>query len=248
VVLRVAALLGLACALAGAASASGTADLDIGLQRLDLSHAPVQVGAPFPVRVLVGNSGTIAAHAGVVLTVPVGLRVIARGSLGCPLGSGGLDCGDGEIPAGADGALGTAPVVADAPGSYTLKVEFVRLDVDDPDLADNTATLAITAVAAAPKLAVSGFALTPAAPKAGRPFRASFTVVDAGGARVAPALVACSARVGGTVVRARGSLAVGRASCTFLPPASARGKVLRGSIGATAQGSRVTRAFTVRLG
>ena len=236
-----------ASAAAGTSASRATVDLDIGLARADLSKQAVRVGVPFEVVILAGNTGPVAAHAGVVLTVPSGMRVAGAGSAGCPLGTGALDCGDGEIPAGADGDVGRLSLVADAPGSYTVKAAFVRLDVDDPNLANNSASLTITAVAAASALKASGFALAPARPKAGTMFRASIALVDATGVRVVPSSVACSGRVGRAAVPAKPSVAGGRAVCTFAPPAGARGKALSGSIRATAKGVSVTYVFAVRL-
>jgi hypothetical protein len=237
-----------AAALAATSTSRATTDLDIGLARVNLSQQAVNVGVPFEVKILAGNSGAVDAHAGVVLTVPPGLRVAAGSSAGCPIGRGRLDCGDGVIPAGADGDLGSVGLVADASGSHTLQAEFVRLDVDDANLSNNSASLAITAVAAAPSLKASGFALAPARPKAGTKFRASMALLDANGIRVVPSSVTCSARVGGAAVPAKPSVGAGRATCTFSPAKGAKGKTLRGSIVATAKGVHVSKAFSVLLG
>jgi hypothetical protein len=71
--------------------------------------------------------------------------------------------------------------------------------------------------------------------------------VRSGGKRVAGA-VRCSAKVGGRSLPHATPIAVaGRASCTWTLPATARGKLVTGSVTESYEGSKVSRGFFARV-
>jgi hypothetical protein len=94
-------------------------------------------------------------------------------------------------------------------------------------------------------LTVSRVRTTPA--RGGRPFRASMTVWNNG--RPVAGTVSCAARLAASPLRPtrRASTPNGRATCLWSLPRSARGKRLRGAIGESYQGERVSRSFSVSV-
>ncbi len=101
----------------------------------------------------------------------------------------------------------------------------------------------------APTLSTARVVAMPARPVAGRTFTVAAVVrrSDTGGALTA-AVVACTARIGKTRVRAVGRFSDGRARCIVSVPRSAKGKTLRGTITVRAAGARLNRAFSYRIG
>jgi hypothetical protein len=143
-------------------------------------------------------------------------------------------------------------VVADQPGSYTLRAAIVTASTSDPDAGNNTAT--ITVAVAEPTAGGTGIgtvsasrvSLSPARPKAASPITASVRVL-AGGAPVRPTRVRCSGSVGGTRLAGTPRAAIGRATCVYRPRARAKGKTLRGAITFRAGTTNFTRRFSVTL-
>jgi hypothetical protein len=90
---------------------------------------------------------------------------------------------------------------------------------------------------------------SPRPARAGGPFSAALALTrnDTGGP-VATGAIACTARVGGASlpVRAR-RLANGVAACTWTLPRNGAGKVVRGTVTVTVEGTRVTRSFSARI-
>jgi hypothetical protein len=152
-------------------------------------------------------------------------------------------------------------VVAAQPGSYAFRGEIVAATVPDPDSTNNASAITIVVTegsgsaggggsgggGGSTAVSTTAARVTPAKPKAGGAVTASVRV-RAGGAPVRPTRVACAGSIGSAKVRAAARAASGTASCTFRPPAAAKGKVLRGSIAFTAQGQRFTKRFSARLG
>jgi Domain of unknown function DUF11 len=241
-------------ALAGAAAAralparpnAGSADVDVSAKLLPDNPAPV-AGVPFGVDIGIGNSGPDSTSARLLVDLPSGLTETVANRLGCPTGTGTLDCGLQDLAAG-DSSDGVSRLLAAQPGSYTITVRTSDLTATDPNPANNRSSLAVTVGAATPKPVIRNFSIAPRKPKAGFALRVSFAVADAvTGKDFAPSAVRCAAVAGGVKVPARGSVAAGRATCTFKPPKSAKGQTLRGRISATAEGKLLKRSFAVRL-
>jgi hypothetical protein len=90
---------------------------------------------------------------------------------------------------------------------------------------------------------------SPKPARAGGPFSAALAVTrnDTGGP-VSSGTVVCTARVGSVSVPARSRrVANGVAACTWTLPRNAGGKVIRGTITVTVEGTRVTRSFSARI-
>ena len=90
---------------------------------------------------------------------------------------------------------------------------------------------------------------TPASARAGAPFAVSLPVRRSDtGRRITSGSVVCHVRVGGKKVRAMASIVAGSGRCSFVVPASAADKTVRGSITVLVNGKSVTADFryTVR--
>jgi hypothetical protein len=204
-------------------------------------------GVSFSINVGIGNEGPDNASVRLLIELPEGLTATTGNQLGCPAGTGTLDCGVSEIPVG-EQFDDESRLVATRSGSYTIVAKLTDLTTADASPEDNTASTTVVVGAATASPTVTRFAISPTKPRAGARFTVSFAVVDsAAGAAVAPSAVGCVAAAAGTKVRARGSVAGGRAICTFVPPRIAKGKVLRGSIAANAAGKRLRKVFAIRL-
>jgi hypothetical protein len=152
-----------------------------------------------------------------------------------------------DIPAG-EQFDDESRLVAAQPGSYTIVAKLTDLTAADVSPTNNTASTTVAVGAAAASPTVTRFAISPAKPRAGARFTVSFAVVDkAAGAALVPTAVNCAAVVAGAKVPARRTVTGGKATCTFLPPRNGKGKVLRGSIAATAAGKRLRKVFAIRL-
>ncbi len=100
------------------------------------------------------------------------------------------------------------------------------------------------AVRRSPLLRTQRFTLVPAVPRAGKRLVVRASIRTHTGAAVGAGQVACAARVAGKPVEAsRGRFAAGTATCVFSVPATAAGKLLRGTIVVTAAGSKLTKSF-----
>lgn len=86
--------------------------------------------------------------------------------------------------------------------------------------------------------------VTPAQPRAGRPFTVSLGVRRSDtGSGIATGRVGCSGRLDGKRIVGRGSVLGGRARCTFLLPKSAAGRRLSGTISVHVDGKSVAANF-----
>jgi hypothetical protein len=98
-------------------------------------------------------------------------------------------------------------------------------------------------------LTVTAFTTSPKPAKAGRTFSVSLAATenDTGGP-VATGTVACVASLAGKrVVAVRHVVANGIATCVWRIPKTAKGRLIRGTITLTVQGTRVTRPFSARF-
>ena len=98
-------------------------------------------------------------------------------------------------------------------------------------------------------LSPTAFTTSPRPAKAGRPYAASLAASqnDTGGP-VQGASIACSATIAfKRIVATRRALTNGIGSCVWRIPATAKGKMLRGTISLTLRGATVTRSFSARI-
>lgn len=166
-------------------------------------------------------------------------------------------------------ALGNAPgtnppqdsawgwnVVADAPGSYTLKAQIVESSTSDPDPADNSTTVTVVVTQPPPppprppplvKTTASAVKLLPVKPKAGALVSATVRVT-AGGEPVKPTGLSCTGALAGTKIKGTPKTASGTASCRYRTPKSAKGKTLRGTVSFSARGTKFKKSFAAKLG
>ncbi len=85
---------------------------------------------------------------------------------------------------------------------------------------------------------------TPRRPRAGRSFSVSLPVTRSDTGRpISSGNVDCSVRAAGVAVRATGRVAGGSATCAFVVPRAAKGKVVRGTITVRSDGLVVARNF-----
>ncbi|MBA2641508.1 MAG: hypothetical protein H0U82_01110 [Actinobacteria bacterium] len=122
------------------------------------------------------------------------------------------------------------------------------------DLAPNTGTWTYEVKIGPPvtrKLAIRSLNRQPNPPLPGERFTVSATVVRVGWAGRfngdGNGNGFCAGRIGGRRVEWSGVVSAGRVSCQFEIPASAAGKRITGSIGATDGGAEVTRLFSARI-
>jgi hypothetical protein len=95
---------------------------------------------------------------------------------------------------------------------------------------------------------VKSFTRKPAT--AGKPFTVSLVVARSdSGALLRSGRVTCAATVGGQRLAARTHAVVNKqVTCTWIIPASARGKTIAGSIAVAFEDKSVTRRFSARVG
>jgi hypothetical protein len=100
------------------------------------------------------------------------------------------------------------------------------------------------------KLLVKAFKTVPSRPRAGGTFTMRMTAMrNDTGATLEGGAVKCAARAGGAGIAARTHKFAGTSAvCTWLIPASARGKTFRGSITVVFEGKKVTKTFSARIG
>jgi len=100
------------------------------------------------------------------------------------------------------------------------------------------------------KLLAKNFRVAPSRPRAGGVFAMSMTAVrNDTGAVIQGGTVKCLAKAGGGALGARTHKFVGKSAvCTWAIPASARGKVFRGSITVVFEGKKVTKTFSAAIG
>jgi hypothetical protein len=168
------------------------------------------------------------------------------------------ECQTGELQPVTGGSSGGWfwDVVAPQNGTYTFRAEIVEASDTDPNPANNASavTIVVNEAATPPPppppapvvVRASTVRLSAAKPKAGSAVAASVRVM-AGGTPIKPSKVACSGTVGGAKLAGKPRAAVGRATCTYRPPKTAKGKRLRGAISFTARGTRFTKRFSATL-
>ena len=93
-------------------------------------------------------------------------------------------------------------------------------------------------------LVASQVVATPPRPRAGKSFTVSLPVTRSDTRRsISSGNVDCRVRAAGVAVQARGRVAQGSATCAFVVPRAAKGKVVRGTITVRVDGKVVTRNF-----
>jgi len=99
-----------------------------------------------------------------------------------------------------------------------------------------------------PTLKIATFVTAPKHPKAGRVFITRIDVRAGGNARVRSGTVSCAATVSRSRLRVLSAgFRGGLASCSWRIPRSARGKLVRGSVGLGYQGAKAARSFRLRI-
>jgi len=236
-VIAVAVVGSLACA-ATVRSADQPADAYTGL--FDVVPSKPVAGRSFSLRVVLGNAGPGSTHADIAITVPDGIEVISRSNC---TGERELSCPGADLDPNADLSEVLAFAAA-RPGNYRFMSRLTNLSSPDPNDSNNVATLIVIV---ADRFTISRATLSPAVPRAGTTFRASVRVTGIAGAAAPVGGASCRAAVAGRPVPARAAIAEGRVVCSVRTPATARGKVLRGTIGVRVGAGRLTRPFGVRL-
>lgn len=158
-------------------------------------------------------------------------------------------------PSGTLGAGWSWDVIADGPGFYDV-TGSIQSKRPDPNASNNTQALRFEIAAPAGSgggggggsvsVAAGAVKLTPAKPKAGSVVLATATVT-ADGDPVKPSKVACKATLAGKKLGGKGAAAMGKASCRYATPKTAKGKSLAGSMAITAKGKTITKRFSARL-
>lgn len=138
--------------VSGAAAASVTtaaaSDIDVSIALLPGAAKPV-AGAPFSLNVGMGNAGPDTASARLVVQLPPGLESTLANRLGCPTGTGTLDCGPQQLAAG-ESTDDVLKVVAAKPGTYAIVVQVIDVTPSDSDAANNAASYTAVVSTAAP--------------------------------------------------------------------------------------------------
>jgi hypothetical protein len=97
-------------------------------------------------------------------------------------------------------------------------------------------------------LRASSLSAAPTRPVAGKTFTVRTTVTRTDTSTIVRSgSVTCTARVGGSTIRARGGFSAGHARCVLTVPRSAAGKLLRGSLGVRVEGASVRRSYSFRV-
>ena len=213
-------------------------------------------GLAFRAGAIVDNNGGEEATASIRFVLAEGLRFgsdLPDSSESCTTDGRTAQC---QTPL----LIGTEPtrrtggwdwdVIADGPGSYVLRAEITQTSVVDPDITSNTASATVVvSVPTAPNpaaVSASSVKLAPAKPKAGATVSASVRLT-AGGAAVRPSRVTCTGSIASLKIKGTARAAAGSATCRYLPPRSAKGKTLRGTVAFTARGERFTKRFSAKL-
>jgi hypothetical protein len=153
---RTNALVGAAALIAlvtvsGAAAASvataAASDVDVSIALLPGAAKPV-ANTPFSLHIGMGNAGPDTAGARLVVQLPPGLQATLANRLGCPAGTGTLDCGPHQLAAG-ESTDDVLRVVA-WPGTYAVVVHGIDVTPSDSNAANNTASYTAVVSTAAP--------------------------------------------------------------------------------------------------
>ena len=141
-------------------------------------------------------------------------------------------------------------LVAAQAGTYVLKAELAEATPADAQPSNNSSsvTVVVTEAPVGGETAVAAGAvkLTPAKPKAGSVVRAT-VAVTAGGVPVRPTSISCKSLLGSKKLNGTAKTTTGTATCIYRPPASAKGKSLRGTMSFSARGKPFTRRFSAKL-
>lgn len=98
------------------------------------------------------------------------------------------------------------------------------------------------------RLAITGFRTAPARPRAGQKLTATLSLSSSDPPTLSNAVVLCKATVGGARLKVLAHAMVGGgARCSWLLPASSRGRSLTGSVTAVADESSVLKLFTLKI-
>jgi hypothetical protein len=147
-------------------------------------------------------------------------------------------------------------VVAERAGSYTI-MATVEPRETDPDLSNNSFMLRFEVKeltsggsggsGGTGSTAVAGrVRLSPAKPRAGSTVTA-IVRVTAEGLLIRPTRLSCTATIGRAKLAGLPRAQPGVATCRYRTTKAAKGKRLRGAVAFTAQGTRITRRFSVAL-
>ena len=137
-------------------------------------------------------------------------------------------------------------IVADGPGSYSLKASIVSSTTSDPDTSDNVATATVVVEPTAPQVTAGAARVSPAKPRAGSTVVVRVSIAADGNAAQA-ADATCRAAIGTRRAATKVRTAPGVVTCTVRTPRSAHGKVLRGTMAFSVEGKQLTRRFSARL-
>jgi hypothetical protein len=97
-------------------------------------------------------------------------------------------------------------------------------------------------------LRASSLSAVPARPVAGKTFTVRTTVTRTDTRTiVSSGSVTCTARVGGSTIRARGGFSGGNARCVLTVPRGAAGKLLRGTLAVRVDGASVRRSYSFHV-
>lgn len=135
-------------------------------------------------------------------------------------------------------------LLATAPGTYELSIAIVSSNESDPDKSNNTSTTSLTVKPLVIKLkssAVTG-------PHAGRPFGWSVEPISLiTDHDIKPSSASCLAAIGTKRLTGKPTAALGKLTCSWKIPATARGKRLTATIAArlATASTTVTHAFKI---
>lgn len=265
-ILAVAAAVTVPAAQAGrqARSSSGSADLLV--QVLATTAATIDPSAISQVTILNGSSRPVYAltfSLGVSvfnigpdpepsttygLDLPPGLHWAAsQADTDCPLTASTASCQttgpDGKGLPFETGVFDNWLVTADAPGTYLIKVHGSG-SLPDPNTANNEST---ASVIVQEQVLTKPLKVSPARPKAGSVVSVRIVGITAGGDPVTPTALRCSGSIAGKTLAGTAQAALGKATCAYRTPRSAKGKRLRGVISFTASHTQLTKRFAIGL-
>jgi len=134
-------------------------------------------------------------------------------------------------------------VTADAPGTYVVKVH-VTSPTPDPDTTDNTASANLVVQE---QVLAKAAKVVPTRPKAGSVVTVRVLGITAGGDPVLPTAPSCSGSIAGKTLDGTARTTLGKVTCAYRTPRSAKGKRLRGAVSFTASQTQITKRFAVTL-
>jgi hypothetical protein len=148
-------------------------------------------------------------------------------------------------------------VTAAQPGTYTYRAEIVEASEADPNASNNTSSLTIRVTdepsggggggGATGVVSTSAAKLSPAKPVAGKAVSATVQV-KTDGEPVKPTFVTCTAAIAGAMLKGTPRARLGKASCAYRTPRSAKGKLFKGAVSLRVSGQRIRKTYSARLG